>query len=91
MLGELGLSRPADEIASRLRDQEVHPSDREAATDPTTARLDAVAGGVRVVFDLGRRLTVGMPQSPNHPAYWHASRAATATWSAPTAARPPTT
>ncbi|KQW53667.1 cyclase [Nocardioides sp. Root1257] len=39
---------------------------------PTTeALLDAVAGGVRVV-DLGRMLTVGMPQSPNHPAYWHA-------------------
>ena len=40
--------------------------------DPTTgALLDAVAAGVRIV-DLGRRLTVGMPQSPNHPAYWHA-------------------
>lgn len=37
----------------------------------TRALLDAVAGGLRVV-DLGRRLTVGMPQSPNHPAYWHA-------------------
>lgn len=37
-------------------------------TDPL---LDAVAGGLRVV-DLGRMLTVGMPQSPNHPAYWHA-------------------
>jgi kynurenine formamidase len=33
--------------------------------------LQAVAGGVRV-YDLGRRLTVGMPQSPNHPAFWHA-------------------
>ena len=41
-------------------------------TSPTTtALIDAVAGGVRVV-DLGRMLTVGMPQSPNHPAYWHA-------------------
>jgi len=41
-------------------------------TDPTTAQLlDAVARGV-AVFDLGRTLTVGMPQSPNHPAYWHA-------------------
>ncbi|MGB0102178.1 MAG: cyclase family protein [Nocardioides sp.] len=41
-------------------------------TDPTSTRalLDAVAGGLRVV-DLGRLLTVGMPQSPNHPAYWH--------------------
>lgn len=27
-------------------------------------------GGVRV-FDLARPLEVGMPQSPNHPAYWH--------------------
>jgi kynurenine formamidase len=24
------------------------------------------------IYDLGRLLTVGMPQSPNHPAYWHA-------------------
>lgn len=24
------------------------------------------------VFDLGRPMFVGMPQSPNHPAYWHA-------------------
>jgi kynurenine formamidase len=42
-------------------------------TDPTSthALLDAISAGVRV-FDLGRPLTVGMPQSPNHPAYWHA-------------------
>jgi len=33
--------------------------------------LDLVGDGLRV-FDLGRPLTVGMPQSPNHPAYWHA-------------------
>jgi kynurenine formamidase len=32
--------------------------------------LDVVAGGVRTV-DLGRPLFVGMPQSPNHPAFWH--------------------
>ncbi|MDA8368904.1 MAG: cyclase family protein [Nocardiopsaceae bacterium] len=38
------------------------------ATDPLLA---AIRAGVRI-FDLGRRLTVGMPQSPNHPAYWHA-------------------
>ncbi|GGO73067.1 cyclase family protein [Nocardioides deserti] len=31
----------------------------------------AIASGIEV-FDLGRPLTVGMPQSPNHPAYWHA-------------------
>ncbi|TYL45055.1 cyclase family protein [Nocardioides sp. BGMRC 2183] len=37
----------------------------------TTALLDAVAGGLEI-HDLGRMLTVGMPQSPNHPAYWHA-------------------
>ncbi|MBD3926769.1 cyclase family protein [Nocardioides cavernae] len=37
----------------------------------TTALLDAIRSGLRVV-DLGRTLTVGMPQSPNHPAYWHA-------------------
>lgn len=29
-----------------------------------------VTGGVRI-FDLGRPLTIGMPQSPNHPPYWH--------------------
>ena len=32
--------------------------------------LDAIARAT--VYDLGRPLTVGMPQSPNHPAYWHA-------------------
>ncbi|MEU8367404.1 cyclase family protein [Micromonospora tulbaghiae] len=39
----------------------------------TTARtadrlLDAVQAGV-TIYDLGRRLTAGMPQSPNHPAF----------------------
>jgi kynurenine formamidase len=34
------------------------------------ALLDVVRRGVRV-FDLGRPMFVGMPQSPNHPAYWH--------------------
>jgi kynurenine formamidase len=33
--------------------------------------LTAVRSGV-IVYDLGRRITVGMPQSPNHPPYWHA-------------------
>lgn len=37
----------------------------------TTQLLEAVAQGTEI-FDLGRTLTVGMPQSPNHPAYWHA-------------------
>jgi kynurenine formamidase len=32
--------------------------------------LDSVTAGVRIV-DLGRQLFVGMPQSPNHPAYGH--------------------
>ncbi|MFF0371646.1 cyclase family protein [Micromonospora sp. NPDC005087] len=32
--------------------------------------LDAVRTGVKVI-DLGRQLQVGMPQSPNHPAFWH--------------------
>lgn len=34
------------------------------------ALLAAVGQGLRV-FDLGRQMTVGMPQSPNHPQYWH--------------------
>lgn len=34
------------------------------------ALLEAICAGVRV-HDLGRPLKVGMPQSPNHPAYWH--------------------
>lgn len=37
----------------------------------TDALLAAVESGV-VVVDLGRQLRVGMPQSPNHPAFWHA-------------------
>lgn len=32
--------------------------------------LDAVTSGVQYV-DLGRQLRVGMPQSPNHPQFWH--------------------
>ena len=40
----------------------------ETTADPLLA---AVRSGV-TTFDLGRLLTVGMPQSPNHPAYWHA-------------------
>lgn len=36
----------------------------------TDALLGAVQAGVEVV-DLGRQLRVGMPQSPNHPAFWH--------------------
>ncbi|WP_420117313.1 cyclase family protein [Micromonospora sp.] len=40
----------------------------------TTARhadrlLDAVRAGV-AIYDLGRQLSIGMPQSPNHPPFW---------------------
>lgn len=34
------------------------------------ALLDAVKNGITSV-DLGRQLRVGMPQSPNHPQFWH--------------------
>ncbi|WP_372734290.1 cyclase family protein [Nocardioides sp.] len=37
----------------------------------SVALMDALTGGLEI-HDLGRPLTVGMPQSPNHPAYWHA-------------------
>ncbi len=40
-------------------------------TATTAALNDPVASGL-VVHDLGRPLTVGMAQSPNHPPYWHA-------------------
>lgn len=32
--------------------------------------IDVVAEGLQLV-DLGRQLRVGMPQSPNHPQFWH--------------------
>ncbi len=41
-----------------------------SATRPDPV-LEAVRTGVSV-WDLGRPLRIGMPQSPNHPAYWHA-------------------
>ncbi len=34
------------------------------------ALLEVVRSGIEVV-DLGRQLRVGMPQSPNHPQFWH--------------------
>jgi kynurenine formamidase len=34
------------------------------------ALLSAIQSGVEVI-DLGRQLRVGMPQSPNHPQFWH--------------------
>lgn len=36
----------------------------------TDRLLETVQEGLRIV-DLGRQLRVGMPQSPNHPAFWH--------------------
>ena len=43
------------------------PPTNAPVADPLLA---AVRCGVSV-YDLGRPLSVGMPQSPNHPAYWH--------------------
>lgn len=40
------------------------------ATPRTAALLDLLGDGV-TVHDLGRPLEIGMPQSPNHPAFWH--------------------
>lgn len=39
-------------------------------TTTANALLSAITGSLRI-YDLGRPLTVGMPQSPNHPAFWH--------------------
>lgn len=36
----------------------------------TNSLLDVVQRGLHTV-DLGRQLRVGMPQSPNHPQFWH--------------------
>lgn len=36
----------------------------------TSTLLDLVSKGPKIV-DLGRQLTTGMPQSPNHPQFWH--------------------
>ena len=36
----------------------------------TDALLAVIQEGVRA-YDLGRPMSIGMPQSPNHPAYWH--------------------
>jgi kynurenine formamidase len=43
---------------------------RQGGGDVTDSLLAAVEAGVRV-FDLGRPMFVGMPQSPVHPTYWH--------------------
>jgi len=42
-----------------------------AETRAVTTWLAAVLDGSPAVFDLGRPLYRGMPQSPNHPPYWH--------------------
>lgn len=39
-------------------------------TTGTAALLDLIGEGA-TVHDLGRPLQVGMPQSPNHPPFWH--------------------
>lgn len=39
-------------------------------TTTTDPLLQLVAAGLEI-YDLGRPLTIGMPQSPNHPPYWH--------------------
>ncbi|USQ80122.1 cyclase family protein [Ornithinimicrobium faecis] len=36
----------------------------------TDQLLDVVSAGVRA-YDLARELRIGMPQSPNHPPFWH--------------------
>ncbi|WP_256839413.1 cyclase family protein [Ornithinimicrobium faecis] len=41
-----------------------------STTDRTDPLLSVVRAGLRT-YDLGRPLTIGMPQSPNHPPYWH--------------------
>lgn len=56
------------------------PADPTAASTPATPVAAPVAGaddllravqaGVETI-DLGRQLRVGMPQSPNHPQFWH--------------------
>lgn len=40
-------------------------------TTPGTLRLLESVRGM-TIYDLGRTLTIGMPQSPNHPTFWHA-------------------
>ena len=75
------LRRPLDRRRHRRRTRRARhrrrrtrsPAHARRSSDdrPDCQLLDAVRSGLRVV-DLGRTLTVGMPQSPNHPAYWHA-------------------
>ncbi len=53
-----------------MSDQQTDPQPTRAASG-TAALLAAVGAGTRV-YGLGRELRQGMPQSPNHPAFWHA-------------------
>lgn len=46
---------------------EHHSARQPQRQDPL---LEVVGRGVHV-YDLGRPMFVGMPQSPNHPAFWH--------------------
>lgn len=41
--------------------------ERDCVSDPLLA---AIKGDLSI-FDLGHPLSIGMPQSPNHPPYWH--------------------
>ena len=52
--------------------------------------LDVVRAGVRI-FDLGRPMFAGMPQSPNHPQFLHTVPRRHGDMAGRTAARPPTT
>lgn len=50
---------------------ESDPSTTTPSDTGSELLLSAIEGGLQV-FDLGRPYSVGMPQSPNHPAYRHA-------------------
>ncbi|MBM9466468.1 cyclase family protein [Nakamurella leprariae] len=48
------------------------PVTDQVGAPPTTADLLRFAAEDVTIHDLGRQLRIGMPQSPNHPAFWHA-------------------
>lgn len=53
------------------RGRQPHRIGAQEESDGVTDRLlQTVRAGVRI-FDLGRPMFRGMPQSPNHPQYWH--------------------
>lgn len=53
-----------------MTDKDKEEMTTRTTTPGTLQLLDAAKGWT--VHDLGRTLTIGMPQSPNHPAFWHA-------------------